>query len=187
MIPRKPSSTNSSRRSRRYRFPQADTLRCWRPCSRCRSLKDSTTDAEPAETEAEDTRSVGGVDRRGSGEGSRVLCLGRSALGRSLHAWRCLPSSWSKCRRHGCWRVLTFRPEFTPPWGLTSHLTQLTLSRLGRQQVEAMVEQVTGGKALPAGSIAADCEQDRRGAVVCRRVDQDGGGVRGSYGQRKST
>jgi class 3 adenylate cyclase len=45
---------------------------------------------------------------------------------------------------------LTFRPEFLPPWGNRSHLSQLTLSRLGRGQVEAMVERVTGGKALPA-------------------------------------
>jgi predicted ATPase len=45
--------------------------------------------------------------------------------------------------------VLTFRPDFTPPWGPRSYLTPLTLSRLGRQQVEAMVEKVTGGKALP--------------------------------------
>jgi TOMM system kinase/cyclase fusion protein len=45
--------------------------------------------------------------------------------------------------------VLTFRPDFTPPWSPRSYLTQLTLSRLGRQQVEVMVEQVTGGKELP--------------------------------------
>ena len=45
--------------------------------------------------------------------------------------------------------LLTFRPEFTPPWRPRSHITQLTLSRLGRTQVEAMVEEVTGGKALP--------------------------------------
>ncbi|HEV8714312.1 MAG TPA: adenylate/guanylate cyclase domain-containing protein [Candidatus Binatia bacterium] len=45
--------------------------------------------------------------------------------------------------------LLTFRPEFTSPWGNRSHLSQLTLSRLGPQQVEAMVERVTGGKALP--------------------------------------
>src|SRR5262249_9818817 len=43
--------------------------------------------------------------------------------------------------------LLTFRPEFTPPWGNRSHLSQMTLSRLGRSQVEAMVERVTGGKA----------------------------------------
>ena len=46
--------------------------------------------------------------------------------------------------------LLTFRPEFTPPWRPRSHITHLTLSRLGRAQVEAMVEEVTGGKALPA-------------------------------------
>jgi predicted ATPase len=45
--------------------------------------------------------------------------------------------------------VLTFRPDFTPPWRPHSHIAQLTLNRLGRQQVEAMVEQVTEGKALP--------------------------------------
>jgi class 3 adenylate cyclase/predicted ATPase len=45
--------------------------------------------------------------------------------------------------------LLTFRPEFMPPWGNRSHLSRLTLSRLGHQQVEAMVEKVTGGKALP--------------------------------------
>ena len=45
--------------------------------------------------------------------------------------------------------LLTFRPDFTPPWRPHSHITQLTLNRLGRPQVEAMVEQVTGGKTLP--------------------------------------
>jgi class 3 adenylate cyclase len=45
--------------------------------------------------------------------------------------------------------LLTFRPEFPPPWGNRSHLSQLTLSRLERSQVEAMVERVTDGKALP--------------------------------------
>jgi predicted ATPase/class 3 adenylate cyclase len=46
--------------------------------------------------------------------------------------------------------VFTFRPEFIPPWPPHSHVTQVTLSRLARKQVEAMVERVTGGKALPA-------------------------------------
>src|SRR5712692_4392435 len=45
--------------------------------------------------------------------------------------------------------VLTFRPDFTPPWGPRSYLSHLTLSRLGRPQVEAMVGKVTGGKTLP--------------------------------------
>ena len=45
--------------------------------------------------------------------------------------------------------LLTFRPEFLPPWGNRSHLSQMTLSRLGRSQVETMVARVTGGKSLP--------------------------------------
>ena len=46
--------------------------------------------------------------------------------------------------------LLTCRPEFRPPWGFRAHLTPLTLSRLPRPQVAAMVTRVAGGKALPA-------------------------------------
>ena len=46
--------------------------------------------------------------------------------------------------------LLTFRPEFTPPWGNRSHFSQMTLSRLGQLHVEVMVEKVTRGKALPS-------------------------------------
>ena len=49
--------------------------------------------------------------------------------------------------------VLTFRPEFTPPWGAHSYLSQLSLSRLGRNHVETMVEKVTGGTVLPTGVV----------------------------------
>jgi class 3 adenylate cyclase/predicted ATPase len=46
--------------------------------------------------------------------------------------------------------VLTFRPEFSPPWPTRSHLTPITLNRLERLQVEALIAHLTGGKALPA-------------------------------------
>jgi predicted ATPase/class 3 adenylate cyclase len=46
--------------------------------------------------------------------------------------------------------VLTFRPEFTPPWKPRSHISQLVLNRLGRKQVEAMIEKVAENKDLPA-------------------------------------
>jgi predicted ATPase len=45
--------------------------------------------------------------------------------------------------------VLTYRPEFSPPWPLRSHMTPLTLHRLERPQVEAMITQLARGKALP--------------------------------------
>jgi predicted ATPase len=46
--------------------------------------------------------------------------------------------------------LLTCRPEFRPPWSPRSYFIQLTPGRLGRAQVEAMVERMTSGKALPA-------------------------------------
>ena len=45
--------------------------------------------------------------------------------------------------------VLTFRPEFTSPWGTRSHLSHLTLESPDAEQAAEMVEKVTGGKALP--------------------------------------
>jgi class 3 adenylate cyclase/tetratricopeptide (TPR) repeat protein len=45
--------------------------------------------------------------------------------------------------------ILTFRPEFTPPWLGRSHVTLLNLSRLPPRQGTEMVVHVTGGKALP--------------------------------------
>jgi predicted ATPase len=49
--------------------------------------------------------------------------------------------------------LFTFRPEFLPPWAMRSHFAQLTLSRLPGKQVEAVIEGVTRGKALPAEMI----------------------------------
>ncbi len=45
--------------------------------------------------------------------------------------------------------LLTTRPEFTSSWGARSYLTQLTLSRLERSQVEVMVERVAASNTLP--------------------------------------
>ena len=46
--------------------------------------------------------------------------------------------------------VLTYRPEFSPPWPQRSHITPLVLNRLERPQVEALIAQRAGGKTLPA-------------------------------------
>ncbi len=45
--------------------------------------------------------------------------------------------------------VMTFRPEFSVPWVVRSHMTQFTLSRLGRPQVEELTAKLTKGKTLP--------------------------------------
>ena len=45
--------------------------------------------------------------------------------------------------------LLTFRPEFVPPWPTRSHMTPLTLHRLERPQVEVMIARLAAGKTLP--------------------------------------
>jgi predicted ATPase len=48
----------------------------------------------------------------------------------------------------------TFRPDFSPPWTGRSHLTQVTLHRLPRQQATEMTDRVAHGKALPTEVVA---------------------------------
>src|SRR5207245_11045643 len=66
--------------------------------------------------------------------------------------------------------LLTFRPEFTPPWGNRSHLSQLTLSRLGRRQVEAMVDHVVAQTLRPSTS-SGRTESELRGETPSVRAE----------------
>jgi class 3 adenylate cyclase len=45
--------------------------------------------------------------------------------------------------------IVSFRPEFTPPWTGRPHVSLLSLSRLPPRQRAEMIAGVTGGKALP--------------------------------------
>jgi predicted ATPase len=45
--------------------------------------------------------------------------------------------------------VVTFRPEFQPPWTGLPQVTMLALNRLDRHDRTALVAQIAGGKALP--------------------------------------
>ena len=45
--------------------------------------------------------------------------------------------------------IVTYRPEFEPPWIGRPYVTALTLNRLGEREITAMIDRVTGNKALP--------------------------------------
>jgi predicted ATPase/class 3 adenylate cyclase len=45
--------------------------------------------------------------------------------------------------------LITYRPEFFPPWLDEPNVKMLRLERLGRAQVEAMISDISGGKKLP--------------------------------------
>jgi class 3 adenylate cyclase/predicted ATPase len=45
--------------------------------------------------------------------------------------------------------MVTYRPEFEPPWIGRPHVTVLTIGRLAQRDVDAMIDQVVGDKPLP--------------------------------------
>ena len=45
--------------------------------------------------------------------------------------------------------IVTYRPEFTPPWLDLGHVTVLKLNLLGRSQVVDLIHKAAGGKTLP--------------------------------------
>ena len=82
--------------------------------------------------------------------------------------------------------LVTFRPEFAPPWAGHGHVTALSLGRLGRRQ---------GGRGGRAGDrrqgaagrgAGADPRPDRRGAAVRRGADQGRAGVRPAAGRGRT-
>jgi predicted ATPase len=46
--------------------------------------------------------------------------------------------------------VVTFRPEFAPPWIGQPHVTPLTVNRLTQREIAVMIDRVIGNKELPA-------------------------------------
>ena len=46
--------------------------------------------------------------------------------------------------------IVTFRPEFEPPWIGRPYVTALTINRLAQRDIEAMIDRVVGNKLLPA-------------------------------------
>jgi class 3 adenylate cyclase/predicted ATPase len=71
------------------------------------------------------------------------------ALGRTVQRIKTLPALL----------IVTFRPEFDAPWVGQSHVTSLTLNRLGEREAAAIIVRLVGNKALRADMIAEIVER----------------------------
>ena len=71
------------------------------------------------------------------------------ALGRTVDRIRTLPTLL----------IVTFRPEFNAPWAGQSHVTSLTLNRLGEREAAAIIARLVGNKKLPADVLAEIVER----------------------------
>jgi predicted ATPase len=54
-----------------------------------------------------------------------------------------------RLRTLGVLLIVTYRPEFEPPWIGRPYVTALTLNRLGEREIAGMIDRVMGNKALP--------------------------------------
>src|SRR5256886_2758533 len=55
--------------------------------------------------------------------------------------------------------IVTFRPEFQAPWAENSRVTSVTLNRLGKGEVAALIAGLVGNKELPADVMAEILER----------------------------
>jgi len=55
--------------------------------------------------------------------------------------------------------IVTFRPEFNAPWVGQSHVTNLTLNRLGESEAAAIIARLVGNQGLPADLMAEIVER----------------------------
>jgi predicted ATPase len=53
-----------------------------------------------------------------------------------------------RTRTFGVLLIVTYRPEFEPPWTGRPNVTVLTLNRLGEREIAALIDRVTGNKRL---------------------------------------
>jgi len=70
-------------------------------------------------------------------------------LGRTVHRIKTLPALL----------IVTSRPEFNAPWVGQSHVTSLTLNRLGEREAAAIIARLVGNKDLPADVLAEIVER----------------------------
>ena len=90
--------------------------------------------------------------------------------------------------------IVTFRPEFEPPWIGRPYVTALTLNRLAQRDVDAMIDRVVGNKLIPA-NIRRDIIERADGIPLFRRGNDEGGagggerrrGAAGHCGRRSVT
>ena len=71
-------------------------------------------------------------------------------IGSTPRAWRSLGRAVDRIRTLGVLLIVTYRPEFEPPWIGLPHVTAVTVNRLGQREIAAMIDRVAGNKALSA-------------------------------------
>ncbi len=142
--------TKLTQRLASYRFPQADTLpllAAWLALPQPEGAAPLTLSPRKQKQKTQETLVAWIVEEAERGP---VYCVWEDLHWADPSTLEILTLFLEQVPTARLLTLLTFRPDFTPPWPPRAHLTPLTLQRLGQPQVETMVEHMTGGKALPS-------------------------------------
>ena len=71
-------------------------------------------------------------------------------IGPTPRAWKLFGRIVDRIRSLRVLLIVTFRPDFDPPWVGRPYVTFLAINRLGEREILAMIEGVVGNKPLPA-------------------------------------
>jgi class 3 adenylate cyclase/predicted ATPase len=90
----------------------------------------------------------------GLAKGQPLLMLFEDAHWADATSLEVLDLAIERMRKLPVLLLITFRSEFETPWKGLPNVTDIVLGRLERNQAEALVERVTGGRKLPAEVLA---------------------------------
>ena len=96
-----------------------------------------------------------GIGKTAAGADDRRRC----ALDRPHEPGSCSVGRWTELKPFRVLLIVTFRPEFNAPWVGRSHVTSLTLNRLGERETAAIIARLVGNKELPADVMAEIVER----------------------------
>jgi class 3 adenylate cyclase/predicted ATPase len=81
---------------------------------------------------------------------STVLMIFEDAHWADPTSLEALDRTVDRVRALGGLLIITYRPEFEPPWTGQPHVATLTLNRLGQREISTMIDHVTGNEPLLA-------------------------------------
>ncbi|MEM7043446.1 MAG: adenylate/guanylate cyclase domain-containing protein [Pseudomonadota bacterium] len=79
-----------------------------------------------------------------------VLCVVEDAHWADPSTTEMIGEIMARIADHHVYMLITYRPDFTPPWPDLNHVSQLKLNRLGRHQAAEIAEAVAGPDLLDA-------------------------------------
>ena len=148
MTPRKRNSTNSTPCWRRVlRHPR--TPHCLPKCCRCQTMDVIQRFELPPQQRRQKTLEALTAQVEALSRSNPVLMIFEDVHWIDPTSLEVLGRMVDRLKRLGVLLIITYRPEFDPPWIGRPYVTALSLSRLGDRETAAIIDGLTGNTPLP--------------------------------------